>query len=425
MLGYLFNVMLSFQKEPERRTDLHLSQYEASRGEYFGTVFQDALIHNPTASIGRMLELNDAEKNERVRRTGGGKSVRISLGKEVMEPDQANIEGGDIGLKFDKPVTRQAFEIMKERKLQELLREETFSNRPDDLLTNVGGFGVGLAATFLDPINLALIAVPYAGGAKLAQQLGRASMQGQTLARAGLRAGYGAMDGFIGSAIAEVPIYMAARQEQSNYNMTDSLTNLAFGTIAGAGFGVGLGAAGDFLDGLTGKTRNTLYNFAMNKALTADEIVDVDTLIKFDENFIRAEKKLGRPVKNFEDLKVVQRDMEIPSSRDTIEVVNTQKERVTELHKKASTNNKVTLKESDFDIETKSVIDDPDIPESRTKDIQQQQKEIQDLVDTFDIENIPPALRGELESILDDIGSDPQRLRRDTYKALGACMLTG
>ena len=65
------------------------------------------------------------------------------------------------------------------------------------------------------------------------------------LARAGIRARVGAMEGAVGAAMLEPLIYAGAQTANADYDLNDTLANIAFGSVFGGGLHVIGGAVGD------------------------------------------------------------------------------------------------------------------------------------------------------------------------------------
>jgi hypothetical protein len=84
--------------------------------------------------------------------------------------------------------------------------------------------------------------VPVVGEARYAAMLGRAA---SPLGRAGVRAGVGAVQGAAGAAILEPLPLLAARQDQTEYGLSDSLANIALGGLLGGGLHSVGGAVSD------------------------------------------------------------------------------------------------------------------------------------------------------------------------------------
>ena len=111
-----------------------------------------------------------------------------------------------------------------------------------------GGFATemagGLAGSLADPVQVAASFIPVVPAAKYAMWLERAGSAG---GRAAVRAGVGAAEGLVGSAVIEPFAYTRAQKIGLDYTAQDSFLNLAFGTVLGGGLHVAVGALGDVL----------------------------------------------------------------------------------------------------------------------------------------------------------------------------------
>jgi len=154
------------------------------------------------------------------------------------------------GIKHSAPAdgyTQSAVDIIiKRQRNQQLMREVDAATPYSWVGTPVRG-GAMLLAGLADPLNVASAFVPVVREARVASMLARAGESG--LARAGARAAIGAAEGFVGSAVLEAPTYGLRTAMQDDYSMTDSLMNMAFGTVLGGGLHAVGGAIGDHLGG--------------------------------------------------------------------------------------------------------------------------------------------------------------------------------
>jgi hypothetical protein len=212
-------------------------------------------------SISRMNEIRRAEEltnyndddlkklyNQRHNNSRGGKDgykrrptleeFGLTERPTMLQPDEANTKFGIPGhLSWDKPVSSLVASIQHKRKLEEQRLASTMG-RAQGFVDNSVGFGLAMGTAIFDPVGLAIGFVPIIGQAKYAKL-------GVTASRF-MR---GAEAGFVGSLGVEPFIYSAKIQEKADYDMMDSLTNIAFGTVAGGGlFAVG----GKFYDGYKG-----------------------------------------------------------------------------------------------------------------------------------------------------------------------------
>ena len=296
---------------------LSIASFPASTGEYVGASWKEGVYRNPTPAVIRMAELAEAnaQGQARVRRTGSGALVRIKPRAEQLGVDQLQEEYGMDGLlKFQHPMTRKAAEILRDRKVDELFRFEALTNREGGFWQGAAGLAVGFAASFRDPINVALMAVPVVGEAKLAGALARPALQGARLTRAALRARVGAVDGILGAGVAEIPVQLSARQDDSLYGMSDSFMALGFGAVGGATLRTSGGAVADVFSHLSGATRQNLFQYALSQVQRSDELTDIDRIMRVDSAFSFAEAQLGRRIKTFSEAQNAMRQFKLAES---------------------------------------------------------------------------------------------------------------
>ena len=179
----------------------------------------------------------------------------------IIQPDQANTEYGIPGhLSWDKPVSSLVAKIQHKRKLDELRLNSTF-DRAQGFVDGSVGFGLAMGTAIFDPVGLAIGFVPILGEARYAKL-------GVTAARLAR----GAEAGFVGSLAVEPLIYAAKTQEKADYDMMDSLTNITFGTVAGAGlFAVG-GKVYDGYKGLRSRSHAQALETAIKQAANGHNV---------------------------------------------------------------------------------------------------------------------------------------------------------
>lgn len=200
--------------------------------------FEQAASDLLAPSIFRALELNIAEKRGAL------------YGYRQYDPVQSEdfmAANGLAGLfKFeDREYNQLELSILARRKTAELKRQAILSRAEDSGSTAIGRFGISLATSFLDPLTVGTAFVPVIGPSKYAAMLEKAGAS--TLARAGVRAQVGALEGAAGAAAVEPIIYGAHAQEQADYTLADSLLNIGIGTAFGGGLHTVGGAVGDAL----------------------------------------------------------------------------------------------------------------------------------------------------------------------------------
>lgn len=217
---------------------------------------------NLPSSLGRRAEVSAAEewadpsdpmRLARAARTGGGPDLEASRppGRypapppaPLMDPQEAQKAyappGSDRKL-FDKPVAPAVAAVIGAQEGDRIQRESILSRWQASHGT-VTQFGVGLAASLLDPLNDAAMFVPGIGEETVLAQLGRAGLSTTSLtSRLAARAVAGGVSADIGT----LPIVglnaAMARSEGQDYGVRDAMRDLAFNATIGALFHAGTG----------------------------------------------------------------------------------------------------------------------------------------------------------------------------------------
>lgn len=229
-----------------RRTMLDIP---ADTGEVFDASFGSAFDTNPTTSLVRSEELNEQELGRAM--VMGPESYlapdsgRAAPDTPMLDAQAARDRVAGMGLDIkipDQGIREGALEVLVGRHREQAARQQ--------VLARAGGGSMGtqvaasLAASLLDPLNIASAFVPVVGPARYSSMLARAS---SPLGRAGVRAGVGAVEGAVGAAILEPLPLLAANMDQTEYGLSDSLANIALGGVLGGGLHSVGGAVSDAL----------------------------------------------------------------------------------------------------------------------------------------------------------------------------------
>lgn len=228
----------------DRRTMLDIP---ADAGEVWDASFGGAFATNPTSSVMRMRALEDEEVGAPQVGAGLGRlpSQRLAPDTPMLDAQAARDKVSGMGLDIKIPeqgIREGALDILIDRHREQAARQQVM------IRANGGSFGTQLgasvAASLLDPLNIASAFVPVVGEARYAAMLGRTA---SPLGRAGVRAGVGAVEGAVGAAIIEPLPLLAAQQDQTEYGLSDSLANIAMGGLLGGGLHTVGGAVSDAL----------------------------------------------------------------------------------------------------------------------------------------------------------------------------------
>jgi len=218
-------------------------QYKTSLFESLGAVASDNWNFNPVIAIKNMANIGSASTESR------------EAGLLPIDKNLLNEEYRDLGLFFERNEYQSVVDIMVDRKKKERERQSIMERGPKGSWNPLsGGFyvgaaklGVGIGTSFLDPINIAASFIPIYGQARFARSIARAKGMGTKSAKAfrNTRLKRGAIEGAGGALLLEPLVYGAAQRIQADYDLYDSLLNVAFGTVLGGGLHVGAGKLRD------------------------------------------------------------------------------------------------------------------------------------------------------------------------------------
>lgn len=205
----------------------------SSRSSVLTEQFAQTFEENPIKAFNRWNSLRADE------RTGPALDAASARQKLKDAGFDAHLKVNDAG------ITQAALDTLMERKRIELRRQDVFARAQGGAGEFTQRLGLSIATTLADPISMGLNFVPIVGQTRYARWLAGA---GSTAGRIGVRAGAGALEGAAGAAIAEPFIYGMRTQEQADYDMGDSLLNVALGGITGSGLHTLVGTTGELLN---------------------------------------------------------------------------------------------------------------------------------------------------------------------------------
>jgi hypothetical protein len=197
--------------------------YPSSFGEAFGAGLERAVDTNPVALGARMLRTFNEDWDARF---GNGELVDQKTAEE-------EVRARGLDLKIPKGgITRYELDTLQYLKQREV-RQNTVAARAPGIMGAAAGFAGGVAGSFTDPVNVASNFIPVVGQYRYARWLAQASES--SLARAGVRAGAGALEGAVGAALVEPLVYAGATSLQLDYSSVDSFLNVTIGGVMGGG----------------------------------------------------------------------------------------------------------------------------------------------------------------------------------------------
>ena len=209
-------------------------RYSTTLGETLGAVAGENWNFNPISSIGTYRSVLQAERD----------SLKNNIDR--VDRKELNKEYSDLGLYFDEDEYQSVVDIMVSEKKEERRRQSIISRGPEGswnpfssgFYVGAAKFGVGLAVSMTDLINIGASFIPIVGQARFAQLAARTGLRTARLTR-------GIAEGAFGAALVEPIVYSTAQRVQADYDLRDSFMNITFGSILGGGLHVGVGKIRD------------------------------------------------------------------------------------------------------------------------------------------------------------------------------------
>ena len=209
-------------------------RYSTTLGETLGAVGGENWNFNPISSIGTYRSVLQAESD----------SLKNNIDR--VDRKELNKEYSDLGLYFDEDEYQSVVDIMVSEKKEERRRQSIISRGPEGswnplskgFYVGAAKFGVGLAVSMTDLINIGASFIPIVGQANFARLAAVTSLRTARLLR-------GVAEGAFGAALVEPIVYSTAQRVQADYDLKDSFMNITFGSILGGGLHVGVGKIRD------------------------------------------------------------------------------------------------------------------------------------------------------------------------------------
>ena len=242
---------------PEQEEDTNLTQQyhdyaKAGTLDVLGATLHETLYYNPANALGRLTDQYLLE----------GTRGRI-LSKDEWASSDYFREGIEVG---EEGIKEGLANLLAERHDERLDFQVTLRRSRGGFGLGAAQFGVALAGSVLDPLNVASAFIPTVGlarGATIASRLGRKGNRFTT----------GMMDGAIGAAVVEPLVIGAAAAEQDrDYGLMDSFLNVALGSALGGGLHWGVGKLTDRINRTPPQTRDTAQQTAIGQVASDQEV---------------------------------------------------------------------------------------------------------------------------------------------------------
>jgi len=242
---------------PEQGFDKNLSDnyfdiVKAGTLDVLGASFQETLYYNPANALSRTIE----------QYIGPGTQGKILSKDEWANSDyyRDGIEVGEDGIK-EGLAQLFAERVDKRRSFQNVLQRSR-----GGFGLGAAQFGVALAGSLLDPLNIAAGFIPSVAVARSATLAAKYGTRGKRFTT-------GLVDGAVGAAVLEPLIIGQAYAEQDkDYTLMDSFLNVALGGVISGGLHYGIGKMSDRVSKIKPSTREKIHGTAVGQALSDSEI---------------------------------------------------------------------------------------------------------------------------------------------------------
>jgi len=262
------NVYIPEQKESKVLRDRYFDYTKASTSDVLGASLDEALYYNPTNALGRLIDQGFLEGQQ-----------GVALTKDEWAESEFFREGIEVG---DEGIKTGMATLLAERHDERASFRATLNRSRGGIGLTAAQFGVGLAASVIDPINVASAFIPsvtVARGATMAARMGRVK---------GSRFMTGAMDGAIGATVVEPLVIGAAYAEQDReYGLMDSFLNVTVGAALGGAIFYGAGKISDRYKRLPQKTKDEAQHTSVGQVIS-DQNVEVKPITDAGEARVTA-----------------------------------------------------------------------------------------------------------------------------------------
>jgi len=226
---------------------------------------------------------------------------------KILTKEEAEQKATAAGVKIiapEKGISKDYLDLLISRKQEQNARDLAVTRTPGGVVSGTVNLLGSLAGSLADPTNVALAFVPVVGEARYAAMLERAGAS--AIARTGVRAGVGAVEGAAGMAMLEPFVALDKISNQEDYGIGTAAADIGFGAVFGAAMHTGIhaiGRASEMLKERFGGEKSPAIEAAdrvspdINEAavrakIAADAVgadINVDPIVKLDP---RAEVRL-------------------------------------------------------------------------------------------------------------------------------------
>lgn len=271
------------QVEPNRTWEM--THWDIPVSRWLSTKFEAGLEYRAGEAVSRFTE------------------DMIADGPEISQ-ELANKEWGIPGhLQFDGPINNQRAALMHERKRKELELSGKLEMADHSWASwkGVAGFGAMMVGGVAHPLDAALMFLPVVGNAAKAkaaalagrgvfrQALVKGLITEEALARFTAFPEFGAavIDGTIGNALAEIPVFVQKTRDQADYGVADAAINIAGGGVFAGALHLGFRGLARAFDRLSPEIKDHMLQHETD-AFLKSETPDTAKIAAVDEAAIAA-----------------------------------------------------------------------------------------------------------------------------------------
>lgn len=289
-----------FYEEQQHDKNLHNNYFDVAKSstlDVLGQTFSETLYYNPANALVRLSE----------QYTEGDK------GKVLTQEEWKESEYFRDGIKVEEEgITEGLAKLFAERKDKRDSFNLTLSRSRGGFGLGAAQFGVAIAGSLIDPLNIASAFVPAIGVARTATLAAKFGKNGGRFLA-------GAANGMVGAAILEPIVLGAAYAEQDNdYNLMDSFLNVTVGGVLGGGMHLGFGKISDRIEASSQELKDKAYLLSIEQAAEDQAITAGDLHIITDNKVAESLIKRSRMARDFDPEVRSQTDVLDPKTGEVI-----------------------------------------------------------------------------------------------------------
>ena len=289
-----------FYEEQQHDKNLHNNYFDVAKSstlDVLGQTFSETLYYNPANALVRLSE----------QYTEGDK------GKVLTQEEWKESEYFRDGIKVEEEgITEGLAKLFAERKDKRDSFNLTLSRSRGGFGLGAAQFGVAIAGSLIDPLNIASAFVPAVGVARTATLAAKFGKNGGRFLA-------GAANGMVGAAILEPIVLGAAYAEQDDdYNLMDSFLNVTVGGVLGGGMHLGFGKISDRIEASSQELKDKAYLLSVEQAAEDQAITAGDLHIITDNKVAESLIKRSRMARDFDPEVRSQTDVLDPKTGEVI-----------------------------------------------------------------------------------------------------------